>query len=254
MATLALPILPSTMRVVQPGAGSPRPLLLAYHVPKDDDDALRSALGPGVLIAVDNRPAWEDYAGVEPLSKIVPLLEQRFGTKLGPVLAAGFSAGGNGTRTILAQGGDPNALITADATYGSSPESMSDWAAYAKRAAAGTRVFIASHTSYLGQSDTWGVLQSITGWKLPLGPVAGAPAGTQTIVGDHERRQRGNLIVYSFPTWDMPGHMLQASSVLPAMASEALRMVGGATGKSSPWGLMFAGLLAGAFLIRRKRV
>lgn len=256
MATLApLPALPSTMRVVQPGAGSSRPLLLAYHVPTNDDAALRSALGPSVLIAVDNRPAWEDYAGVDPLSKIVPLLEQRYGTKLGPILVAGFSAGGNGTRTILAKGGDPNALITADATYGSSPESMSDWDAYAKRALTGSRAFIASHTSYLGQSATWRVLRAITGWDLPLGAGApSAPAGILTIKGPSERRQQGNLVVYSFPTWDMPGHMVQASSVLPAMAVEALRMVGGGTGRSSPWGLVFAGLLAGAFLIRRKRV
>lgn len=234
------------IRVVQRGSGSPRPLFLGYHIPSSADEALAKALGSRALIVIDERSKWADYDTVDSLDKTLAGL----GPHLSPVILAGFSGGGNATRRILAQGGDPDALITADATYGSTPEGWADWARYAARARRGERVFIASHTSFLYPSATWLVLKAITGWDLPLGAGApGTPAGTPTIgAAGFERHSAGKLVVYSYPTWDMPGHMRQATGVLPKMTTEAMGMLGptqNQDGGSGGGGGLLAALMLG---------
>jgi hypothetical protein len=244
------------IRVVQPGRGAVRPLVLVF-TPKDVDQELRDALGPDPMVAVDQRPKWDDFETVDSLAETIRNLEGTTGGKLAPIVVAGFSAGGNGTRHLLALGGDPDALVTADATYGSTPEGMKDWGAYAERAKRGERTFIASHTSYLYPSSTWGVLRAISGLDLPLGAGApNAPSDAPTIHGTVERRNVGRLVIYSYPTWDGAGHERQATTYMPRMIQEALELTRGYSrgGGGSAGGFIAAVLgLGTAWLLKRRR-
>jgi len=228
-------------RIVQRGAGDPRPLLLVYHLDARDDDALRGAVPPATLIAnVTQRGS--DYLDTPPIADtLAQISELAGGVRFTPVIVAGFSAGGFATKRILDQGGDPDALVVADGTYGSSPGA---WADYAARARRGERVFIASHTALQGPTSTWRVLSAIVGFVLPL---------------DREARlENGNFIVYSYPTQDLTGHQRQGDIVLPAMLHEAsARTPATVVTPRSRVGAVFGGLLlaggaaAGAYLLLR---
>jgi len=209
-----------TLRIVQQGVGQRRPLVLVYHQNARDDAAMRAAAGPNALIANDT-VAGSVYSNVAPLAQTVAQLAPP-GVTLAPVVLCGFSAGGWATRTILAQGGDPDALVIADGTYGTAPGDWAAWKAYAERAMAGQRTFLASYTSLLVASSTWHVLSAITGQLLPLGNVPGRPAGAGLIKpGGMSGWQRGKFTVLGYPTNDQAGHEYQGDVVLPMMLRQA---------------------------------
>ena len=177
---------------------------------------MRAAAGPRALIANDT-VVGSVYSSVPPLAQTMAQLAPP-GVTFAPVVLCGFSAGGWATRTILQQGGDPDALVIADGTYGTVPADWAAWKAYAQRAMAGQRTFLASYTSLLVASSTWHVLCDITGQLLPLGPVAGRPAGVPLIqAGGSAGWQRGKFTVLGYPTNDGPGHEYQGDVVLPKM-------------------------------------
>jgi pimeloyl-ACP methyl ester carboxylesterase len=214
-------------RIVQLGSGSPRPLLLVYHLNARNDAALRRAMGPAALIVNDTTEG-SSYGDTPSLAATVAALRGQIGgAALSPVIVAGFSAGGFATARILAQGGDPDALVVADGTYATTPAGYADWASYADRAKRRERVMVASHTSLIVPSSTWHVLSAISGVLLPLGAaVANRPAGVPAIPASGSSLYRsGNLFIYSYPTDDKVGHEQQGDLVLPMMLQRALAMI-----------------------------
>lgn len=217
----------SSPRIVQTGSGRVRPLLLVFHTSERHDAALRSAMGPSALIVSDTTPG-STYGDTPPLATTVASLKDRFGVqRFAPTIVAGFSAGGFATRQILTQGGDPDALVIADGTYASAPSGYAQWKDYAERAKRGQRVMLASNTSLIVTSSTWHVLSDITGVTLPLGPsVANRPAGVPVLYGSGPAVLRqGQLLVFSYPTDDSPGHEQQAAAALPMMLRQAMTML-----------------------------
>lgn len=242
-----------TERVIQEGTGTPRPLVLVYHIGDAVDPAIRAAVGPRALV-IGVVEQGTDYQGIPSLQSTVASLEQRYATKLAPVIVAGFSAGGFATRRILQLGGLPDALVVADGTYASTPEGWAPWQAYALRAEKGQGLFLATHTSLVVPSATWRVLKAISGLDLPLGPNAqNRPPGTPILHGPGPvRHTLGQFVIDSYPTDDGPGHTRQGAVVLPQLLHEAMQRLG--AGKSSGAPLAFLGAaLAGVFLLRARR-
>lgn len=236
-----------SLRVVQPGSGSPRPLVLVYHVSSARDAAFTSSVPSSVAIANDTGPSGVGYYDtVPPLSQTLATLSQQLGASLSPVVLVGFSEGGFATNRLLKLGADPDALILADATYGGD---LAAWKAYAARALSGERVMVASHSSNTfmeatGHPSPWRNLQSITGLTLPLGngaciaqPRPNAPLATAPVI-----TSSGNVRVHSYPDCD---HTAQGASVLPTiLIPEALAMVGVKRGSWWPWVVGAAALVA----------
>ncbi len=241
----------SNPRIVQLGAGNPRSLLLVYHLNARDDAALRSAMGSNALI-VNDTTVGSNYADTPSLAATIAGLQAQLGAvTFSPIIVAGFSAGGFATARILAQGGDPDALVIADGTYATTPAGYADWQTYANRAMRGERVFLASNTSLIVASSTWHVLSAIAGVVLPLGPnVANRPAGVPVLAGPGPSVYRsGNFIIYSYPTDSGAGHEYQGDTVLPMMLTQALTMLQ-PKGSSVPLiasALALVGIVAGFF-------
>ncbi len=253
----------SNQRIVQLGSGSPRPLLLVYHLNARNDEALKAAVGPRALI-VNDTTTGSNYSDTPSLSTTLAGLRGRVGgAQLSPVVLAGFSAGGFATARILAQGGDPDALVVADGTYATTPAGYADWRDYANLAKQGERVFLASNTSLIVPSSTWHILSAIAGVVLPLGPsVANRPAGVPAIAGSGPAVHRfGSFVIYSYPTDDVAGHEHQGDAVLPMMLGQAMAMLRGGPKISVPkvtarriaGGVAIAGVLAGLFAMMASR-
>lgn len=235
----------SNPRIVQVGSGAKRPLLLIYHLNARNDAAIQAAVGPNALI-VNNTTVGSNYSDTSALATTIASLSAQTNSQLSPVIVAGFSAGGFATERILAQGGDPDALVVADGTYATSPAGYAAWQSYASLAKQGRRIFIASNTSLIVASSTWHVLSVIAGVTLPLGPnVANRPSGVPAIVGPGPSVYRnGNFIVYSYPTDDVAGHEYQGDSVLPMMLAQTMAML-----RVSAGGINMALVASGAAIV-----
>lgn len=225
----------ASLRIVQEGSGAVRPLVLVYHLNAAVDPALREAAGPNATIANTTAPG-SVYADIPSLDTTLAQLAQALGggVRFSPIVAAGFSAGGFATRTLLERGGRaPDAVVVADGTYATAPPQWAAWERYANDARLGRGVFVASHTSYVAPaSNTWHVLKAITGWDLPLGPgAAPRPPDVPLLHLPFERRQAGNLVVYSYDGT----HNAQGAVVLSQMIAEALGMTKGAAKKRWGW-------------------
>lgn len=238
-------------RIVQVGSGARRPLVLVYHLKSEHDSTLKAAIGPSALIANDSGPTGTGYySSVPPLADTVAALSQQTGATLGPVLLAGFSEGGLVTRSLLDGGADPNALVIADGTYGSS---FASWKAFADRARDGQRVMIASYSSNMpSYSSPVEGLRYVTGFNLGIGASAPRhPDGIPTI-DTPTMTSAGALTVYGFPDLD---HRAQGASVLPRMIAQALSTLGVDTrGQKSAAGalLLVASAAAAIALIARR--
>jgi len=218
------------LRVVQPGSGSVRPLVLVYLLPHDDS-AFR--FPANVAVVADTGPpqatldVLQNYyaASVPLLDATLAMLTQQLGATFSPVVIAGFSAGGFAVKRLLTLGGDPDAVVLADATYGTD---LTAWTKYAQRAIRGERVFIASHSSNVfmepNRPSPWRNLRTITGFNLPLGDGPGvAPRPSDAPVTRVPAVMRvGNAIVHSYP--DLI-HSNQGVVVLPTvLLPEALNL------------------------------
>lgn len=172
---------------------------------------MQAAAGSDAFIANDTVPQAQ---AVQYYATSIPSLAQTIshlapaGVNFSPVVVCGFSAGGFATRRILQLGGDPDALVIADGTYGLNPPDWAEWQAYAQRAMAGQRTFLASYTSLQVATSTWHVLSAITGAALPL--------------ADY-RWQRGNFTVLGYAGTQ---HQQQGDIVLPMMLRQAMQGLG----------------------------
>jgi pimeloyl-ACP methyl ester carboxylesterase len=193
--------------------------VLVYHLNQRVDAALKAAAGSNAFVANDTVPqaqAVPYYSTIPPISRTIQQLAPP-GVNFSPVILCGFSAGGWATRTILQQGGDPDALVIADGTYGTTPSDWAAWSAYAARARSGERTFLTSYTTLLVASSTWHVLCAITGQTLPLGPIAGRPAGVPMLASPGSVvYESGRFKVFGYGS----GHEQQGDVVLPMMLSQ----------------------------------
>jgi len=233
------------LRVIQPGSGATRPLVLVYLQPLGSEGAFN--LDSNVAIVADKEPGQNDYPNVPPLDETLAALSQQLGATFSPVILAGFSAGGLAVRHLLNMGADPDAVVLADGTYGTD---LAAWTAYARKAIAGQRVFVASYSSNVfmepARPSPWRNMRTITGFStLPLGPSAspmpaGAPVTTTPVF-----TQSGNAIVYSYPDLD---HESQGRKVLPTvLVPKAFIMLGASESPPSQlyWWFALAGSIAG---------
>lgn len=225
------------LRVLQPGSGNPRPLVVIYLLPQDTSNfrfpenvAVVADTGPEGTF--DQRQAY--YASsVPPLDQLLSALQQQLGTSFGPVVLAGFSMGGFAVRRLLALGADPDAVVLADATYGSD---LVAWTNYAQKALRQERVFVASHSSSV--AAPWQNLKAITGFNLPY------PSSNTTRVG--------NAVVHAYSDTN---HSDQGTVVMPTvLIPEALELVkSGKSSQSYAW-IVLAGAAAGfvGYLLLRR--
>lgn len=194
------------MRVVQEGAGMPRPLLLIYHLSDAADAALKNAAAPTALIINDTRTNL--YVDVPTLAATVADLEAQYQTKLAPVVLAGFSQGGITTRQLLDRGADPDALIIADGTYGTDYRS---WRRFADLAKARQKLMLASYSS--SNPHPWDGLKAVTGFPLGIRAGVGVP-----VIAEPTKYEQGSLVVLGYPDLD---HAAQGLVVLPKMIAAA---------------------------------
>jgi len=197
------------MRVVQEGAGSPRPLVLVYHLSDAADAALKNAAAPTALIVNDTRTNL--YVDVPTLPATVAALEAQYQTKLAPVILAGFSQGGLTTRQLLDRGADPDVLIIADGTYGTDYRS---WRRFADLAKARLKLMLASYSSNMQPvGDVWSGLKAVTGFPLGIRAGVGTP-----VIAEPTKYEEGSLVVLGYPDLD---HAAQGRVVLPKMIAAA---------------------------------
>src|SRR5579884_2699172 len=224
------------LRVVQPGSGSVRPLVLVYLA----NDATFD-LPSNVAVVADDGPPGADttvrsnyYLALPALADVLATLSQELGASFSPVVLAGFSAGGFAVKRFLDLGADPDAVVLADATYGGD---LVSWTKYAARAKAGERVMSASYS--MGTSRPWENLESITGLNLAY--------GTPTTV------RSGNLVVHGYANGD---HRAQGATVLPSvLVPEVLAQLPVPSGSSRWWlAALFGGVAAISYAWTARRM
>jgi hypothetical protein len=217
------------IRLVSPGRGSRRDLVLLYNVPGTLDAMLVDA-AQGACILNDTRTPTTRYArsgpaGILPLAETLEAAEERAGPfELGRVVVGGIGPGGHAARTMLldaTRGGRvPDAIVVADGTHASRPPQdweIDAWRAFAFEARAGRRIGLFSHTcieapTLLSTRDT---IRLITGWPLDTaGPVE-----------DPVVKQQGRLRVESYSGTQPADHDVQAQRVFPALLRKAMTLL-----------------------------
>lgn len=208
------------MRIIQPGRGSRRNVLVGFYCQASLGEMARD-LGPDVtVLSVDTTH--------EPLRRIqlaekVKLLG---GDELGEVALVGWSAGCHGVRDNLATV-LPEVVIALDGTHGSIPQPggmpLEPWRKLVGLARTGQTLFVASHifNTYVEQLrppqgpylSTVTALRQLTGWELP------EPVGDAPFV-----RRDGDLVVYSWrsTSCDAPAHAHQVTHVGPMLIRDWL--------------------------------
>lgn len=211
-----------TLRLVSPGAGPVRDLIVVYHYDGRFDDLLRKT-APEAVIYNETGPDFKGHyrrAGNGGLLPIRDLIE-RARRDAGPfdlrwVIAAGFSEGCQGPRAQLLHGEEIDAIIACDGTHASrvplEAEQITPWRTYADRARRSERLLLLSHTRIQPPNamSTRDVLRLVTGWPLDTAPA---------------HRNEGRLFVYSYPGTDAEAHCEQARDHLPRMIAEALAIL-----------------------------
>ncbi len=202
-----------SLRLVQPGEGNPRPLVILYLVGSPLDLELREALGKTPAIA-----AYDDAMG-DPLSSTISYVTGKTGADVSEVILVGYSAGCKAVRRELLAGHDVAGVLAIDGTHASLPPAdwqIDVWRNYANRARLGNRLFVATCTqnTYVethlpaGQrySATVTILRAATNFTLTPAIDPG---------GEHD----GALHVYSYSSQvtDKSAHARQQTEVLPRM-------------------------------------
>lgn len=217
-------------RIVQPGSGARRALVVIHHLTAALDDAVRSALGPGPLVVNLTAPPGKGAysrvgpGGLAPLAELCAWAAEKTGADVGPVALVGFSEGCQAPRAYLLAGGEqPFAVVAIDGTHADWPapdeaRQIAPWRAFFERARKDgcAARFIASHSglTYVEQLKaphrpymaTRSVLRRVTGW-----PLDGADGSVQ---------RDGGAVVYSYRSQD---HVAQCKRVLPQLLRDELR-------------------------------
>ena len=216
-------------RLVQEGEGSPRALVVIYNLAaggknRTIDKAITDAVGPRVAIINQtiapsgiHHPDYSVTQGkIAPLPDVVAAWRGKLGAELGPVVVAGFSAGGKGVREQLKY--DPAGAFVADGTHASDPPDWANqilpWHPILAMATAGARALVLTHTmiepsGYLGTRET---IEHITGQSHRTD----RPATTFDV---------GNARVYSYPGADAAAHVHQATKVFAPKLAETLKLI-----------------------------
>lgn len=213
-----------TVRVVQPGLGQTRHLLVVYHLSSSLDTAIMQAVGGDVLVLnITHPPMVGAYKTVQMHEALVAQVAAQVGDcRIGRVVLAGFSEGCQGVRAHLRAGEVPYAVVACDGTHAGWPideASVAPWRAAFERAAEnpGRYAFAASHSglTYVEKlkppqgpyASTHSVLKRVTGMDLPL----------PSRVLEPVRQERGGACVWSCGGNDKDAHVRQARDILPAM-------------------------------------
>lgn len=211
-----------TLRLLSPGAGPVRDLVVVYHYDGRFDDLLRKA-APEAVIYNETGPDFKGHyrrtgkGGLLPMRDLIARAQREAGPfTLRWTVVAGFSEGCQGPRAHLLDGADVDAVIACDGTHASltplEAEQIEPWRVYAGRARKNERVLLLSHTRIQPPNamSTCAVLRLVTGWPLDTAPA---------------RQTEGRLVVYSYPGNDAEAHREQARVHLPRMLTEALNVL-----------------------------
>jgi len=226
------------LRVVQPGKGAKRALVVVYHLTSEIDAALRAAVGGTPAVLNHTAPVEDGKAttggayfrvgqkGLRPMGELLELALQKTGAQvLSPVLLCGFSEGAQAPRAHLTAGEDAHGIVAVDGIHGTwptpEPFQVDPWRNYFSRAKAGERVWVATCSQIPTASDAPAktpvrlMLEKITGWGLGVGSKVEPFA-----LGQSQAR------VYSYAGKDAAAHVYQAKTVLPSAVREALERLG----------------------------
>lgn len=216
------------MRVIQPGSGDERSVVILYLVGPHLDAQIRSTLGPEPCVVgyAEGKPA-------ETLDALVAKLKTDLGfTAASRIVLVGYSLGCSGVRMRLLEDGAARSLVDGlvliDGTHAGLPPQpwqIDVWKKAFDRARTGEILAVATHTqqTYVEHLappqgpflSTVSVLRASTGWPLlGAGPID-APAV------EHE----GKLWIYSYASKsiDAPAHIQQQRAALPAALAKHVR-------------------------------
>ena len=203
-------------RLVQPGTGDRRALVVLYLAGSQVDAAVRAALGPGPCIV-----AYDDPDG-EPLFVTTEWALARADVVAFVVVAlVGWSAGClRGVRQRLREGANPSAVLAIDGLHASLPPAawqIDPWQRYAARARVGERLLVLSATQQIyTERLTYGAylctlngLRRVTGWPLEEAGPLDAPA--------HHADGELHAYVYRSAAIDGAAHVAQQRVALPEL-------------------------------------
>ena len=240
-------------RMVQPGTGAKRIIVLLYLIHPDRDVAIREALGPAPMIlarADDGDPGPTFWQEIAHAMNMAAMSSPTDGFRAAGYVLGGWSAGCSGTRRRLIESTDDEkfkserrAIVVADGTHASLPPEawqLDVWRPWVKRARGGEELdeenfarpgvsmpsftFAASHTyqTYVEHlpgaqryTSTVNVLRSLTGLALPRPGLASGPS----------EYHDGDLHIESYPSADIdgPAHIRQQTEALPRMLRQYIR-------------------------------
>lgn len=208
------------MRIIQPGQGSKRNVLVGFYT-QATIGQMATLLGPSTMVLnVDDTKQPLKRAELRDRVRVCG------GDELGEVCLIGWSAGCHGVRDNL-RSVMPEICIPLDGTHGSIPQPgsmpLQPWRDAVAMARREELLLVVSHTYLLytdhlpvGQryESTAHVLREITGWDLPE-PSDPAVAAV--------RRDRG-LVVYSWQSGDVDGgaHVRQVTHAGPLLVADWL--------------------------------
>ncbi len=211
------------LRLVQPGAGARRLVVIAYFVADTADllDALPKTAC--VLEDIDDRNGRfalpPGKGGVDALSAAVAFAQAKAGAfEPSGVVLIGWSAGCQAPRELLRAGAAPDAILALDGISGAVPPTaaqLDPWKAFAGRARAGEALFVLAHTAmgYTERLPPGQRYESTTHMAAAITGTAGdtpAPTGALSPV-------EGDLYVCAYPSADIDGaaHIRQQRQVMP---------------------------------------
>ncbi len=210
-----------TLRLVQAGEGTPRPIVIAFLVGPHVDAKMREALGPTVAIVAD-----DSATGTEGTVQILG----KFGLTAfigSDTTLAGWSQGGARVRDLYAGGSRPRNIIVCDSTHARWPITPADptlrkWQALADAGRRGDCRVVMTCSSMRYTKDlprtadsgpfapTLDVVRAITGWPL-----------TESLDG----MMAGGLVAIKFPSdnIDAAAHIRQQTIVLSQLFRHYVR-------------------------------